>query len=132
MHKSRVAEQKRATVRLRPDEVLFKQQNAPPRYEEADYYFANRNLVCSQDLPSGDLLSALHGYVSNLHDHSGSEDEGPGFWRSMDETALLALGVLLEEAVKETLGKTGDLALVEAVSSEEDEAGAGEDGGAGD
>ena len=103
--------------------MLFKQQNAPPRYEEADYYFAHRELPYNQELPSGDLLSALHKYMSSVHDHDLSqEEEGPGFWKSMDETALVAWGVLLEEAVKETLGETGDLALVEAARSEEDEA----------
>jgi len=31
----------------------------------------------------------------------------------MDETALLAMGILFEEAAAEALGKTGDLALLE-------------------
>jgi hypothetical protein len=31
----------------------------------------------------------------------------------MDETALLAMGILLEEMAKESLGETGDLVLVE-------------------
>jgi hypothetical protein len=39
----------------------------------------------------------------------------------MDETALIAFGVLLEEATRATLGETGHLALVEAATSEEDE-----------
>ncbi|KAJ4344459.1 uncharacterized protein N0V89_012201 [Didymosphaeria variabile] len=121
-------EQKRATLRLRPDEVLFKQQNAPPRYEEADYYFAHRKLPLDQELPSGDLLSALHEYIAELHDHDHSpEEEGPGFLRSMDETALIALGILLEETVKATLGETGHFALVEAARSEENAAFADED-----
>lgn len=40
----------------------------------------------------------------------------------MDETALIALGILLEETVKETLGDTGHLALLEGVRSEEEDA----------
>ncbi|KAF2441317.1 hypothetical protein P171DRAFT_94270 [Karstenula rhodostoma CBS 690.94] len=123
------AEQKRATLRLRPDEVLFKRQSAPPRYEEADYYFAHRTLPPGQALPSGDLLSALHEYIAQLHDRNLPQDkEGPGSWKSMDETALIAFGVLLEEATKATLGETGHLALVEAERSEEDEASVGEAG----
>lgn len=39
----------------------------------------------------------------------------------MDETALIALGILMEEMAKETLGETGDLALVEAAKPEEEE-----------
>ena len=31
----------------------------------------------------------------------------------MDETALIAMGVLMEEMAKESLGETGDLVLVE-------------------
>jgi hypothetical protein len=101
--------------------VLFKKQNAPPRYEETDYYFAHRNLSPDQKLPSGDLLTALHDYISKLTSRSYEEDM-PELWKSMDETALIALGILLEETVKETLGETGDLALLEAARSDEEEA----------
>ncbi|KAK7180572.1 hypothetical protein DPSP01_006406 [Paraphaeosphaeria sporulosa] len=115
-------EQKRATLRLRPDEVLFKQRRAPPRYEEADYYFAHRKLPSSQALPSSDLLSALHEYIAQLYDCNFSQDrKESGSWKSMDETALIAFGVLLEEAMKATLGERGHLALVEAEGSQEDE-----------
>ena len=40
----------------------------------------------------------------------------------MDETALLAMGILLEEAAKEILGESGDLVFVEGdeVDSSED------------
>ena len=31
----------------------------------------------------------------------------------MDETALLAMGILIEEAAKESLGETGDLTFTE-------------------
>ena len=41
--------------------------------------------------------------------------------RSMDETALLAFGVLLEEAGRKTLGKRGDLVFVEGEEREEEE-----------
>jgi hypothetical protein len=40
----------------------------------------------------------------------------------MDETALIALGILIEETTKGELGETGDLALVEAVRSDEEDA----------
>lgn len=113
-------EQKRATQRLRPDEVLFKQRRAPPRYEEADYYFAHRELPRSLGLPSGDLLSALHAYIAQLHDLNSQDEQGSGSWRSMDETALIAFGVLLEEAAKATLGETGHRALLEAERSQQD------------
>jgi hypothetical protein len=104
---------------LRPDEVLFKQSNAPIRYEETDYYFANENLPVGQQLPSGDLLSTLHAYISRLY----SRTEGPDTekaWKCMDETALIAFGILMEETAREVLGDTGDLALTEAADEEEE------------
>jgi hypothetical protein len=45
---------------LRPDELLFKQAKAPIRYEETDYYNAHARLPPNQQLPSGELLSAIH------------------------------------------------------------------------
>jgi len=38
----------------------------------------------------------------------------------MDETALIAFGILLEETAREALGETGDLALTEAADAEEE------------
>lgn len=37
----------------------------------------------------------------------------------MDETALIALGILLDEGVREVLGETGDLAFTEGVREDE-------------
>ncbi|KAF1953879.1 hypothetical protein CC80DRAFT_449747 [Byssothecium circinans] len=115
----KAVEQRRAIQPLRPDEVLFKKANAPTRYEETDYYFAHKRLPDDQKLPDGDLLSALHSYVSKLY----AWKQQPGqrrVWKCMDETALIALGILMEEMAKETLGETGDLALLEAANSEEE------------
>lgn len=36
----------------------------------------------------------------------------------MDETALIAMGILVEEMAKEALGETGDLILVEGVEGD--------------
>lgn len=40
----------------------------------------------------------------------------------MDETALIAFGVLMEELAEEVLGETGDLALVEGAREDEEKA----------
>jgi hypothetical protein len=111
---------------LRPDEVLFKQANAPIRYEETDYYFANESLPAEQQLPTGELLSALHAYVSKLYSRT-EVPEMERVWKCMDETALIAFGILLEETVREVLGETGDLAFTEAADEEEERALASED-----
>lgn len=117
-------EQKRANQPLRPDEVLFKKLSAPTRYEETDYYYAHKNLPSDQKLPSGDLLSALHAYISKLFDRT-EEDGKEKTWKCMDETALIALGILMEEVAKEVMGETGDLALLEAARTDEERAFAG-------
>lgn len=97
---------------LAPDDVLFKTKNAPLRYEEDDVYFAQRYLASHQRLPDSDLLKAVHAYASDFY--SGSlGDQAKMDWRSMDETALLALGILMEEAAADVLGETGDLTFVE-------------------
>lgn len=116
-----ITDPKASRQQLRPDEVLFKQIKAPIRYEETDYYFAHERLPPGQKLPSGDMLSALHAYVSKLY----SMNECPEMekaWKCMDETALIAFGILMEEMANEVLGETGDLAFTEAAVVEEERA----------
>ena len=96
-----------------PEEVLFRRKGAPERYEENDIYFADRYLEPAQKLPDSDLLKALHVYAADFY-AAATEKQGTYDWKSLDETALLALGILIEEAALEALGRTGDLALVEA------------------
>lgn len=97
---------------LRPDEVLFKGSNAPTRYEENDYYFAHDKLPKDQKLPSGDLLSALHAYITKYYARN-EENGNQKVWKCMDETALIALGILMEETAREILGDSGDLVFLE-------------------
>lgn len=104
---------------LRPDEVLFKQANAPVRYEETDYYNAHARLPADKQLPSGELLTAIHAYVSKLYSRTTQGDAQPA-WKCMDETALIAFGILMEETAREILGETGDFAFVEAADEEEE------------
>lgn len=72
------------------------------------------------------MLKAVHGYASHFYEALGHRldssepktarrvDE-----RSMDETALLAFGILLEEAARASLGKDGDLVFTEGVADDE-------------
>ncbi|GME62862.1 hypothetical protein GTA08_BOTSDO03050 [Neofusicoccum parvum] len=97
---------------LPPDEALFSQMHAPPRYEEDGLYSADTHPASYQQLPGSDMVKAVHAYASDFYSASlGSRARGD--WKSMDETALLAIGVLMEEAAADILGKTGDLAFVE-------------------
>jgi len=109
--------------KLAPEEALFKRKNAPARYAEYDIYWANEDLPDGghRHLPDSDLLRSVHGYASRFYEAAAARlgprsvvgtrviDE-----RSMDETALLAFGILLEEAGRDTLGKRGDVVFTEA------------------
>jgi hypothetical protein len=107
-----------------PEEVLFRRRNAPERYAEYDIYHAHeRDLPHSGRgvLPESDLLGVIHAYSSKFYgalDRSQRQMDGRNVdGRSMDETALLAFGILLEEAGKEVLGRRGDLVFTEAAES---------------
>lgn len=106
-----------STTAVAPEEVLFRRKRAPQRYEENDFYFANHHLTPSQQLPDSDLLKTIHAYVSDYYAATTQGGRGRIDFRSMDETALLAMGILLEEAAAEAIGKTGHLALVEREDS---------------
>lgn len=54
----------------------------------------------------------MHSYAADYYGR-GTIDRGLTDEKSMNETALLAFGILLEEAAEQILGSTGDLALVE-------------------
>ncbi|KAJ4396055.1 hypothetical protein N0V93_000271 [Gnomoniopsis smithogilvyi] len=119
---------------LAPEEVLFSRKNAPQRYAENDIYFAHESLPDGgrDALPDSDILKAVHGYASHFYEAlgqlQGSTGRGkarPVDERSMDETALLAFGILLEEAARASLGKHGDLVFTEGVMDVEAE---GDDG----
>ncbi|KAM3553083.1 hypothetical protein ARSEF4850_007080 [Beauveria asiatica] len=110
-----------------PDEVLFRRKDAPTRYAEHDVYYAHeRELPRSGRgvLPESDLLKAIHDYSGRFYGcmrrranpaaQSYNVDEA-----SMDETALLAFGILLEEAGRDVLGKRGDMVFTEGVEPED-------------
>ncbi|QPC77478.1 hypothetical protein HYE68_008230 [Fusarium pseudograminearum] len=107
-------------VPLAPDEVLFRRKDAPERYLEHDIYYSHeRDLPRGGQgvLPESDLLKAIHAYASSYYSARNRErqaiDDRNVTDRSMDETALLAFGILLEEAGKEVLGRRGDLVFTE-------------------
>ncbi|OAA62420.1 hypothetical protein SPI_03960 [Niveomyces insectorum RCEF 264] len=133
---------------LAPDEALFRSVHAPPRFEETDTYFAHADLDARGGvLPDSDLLVAVHQYASAFYE-AGRFTERPGERRrrrrkrrrqdggkpashttkthpgrllderSLDETALLALGILLEEAGRAALGRDGDLVFTEGAEEE--------------
>jgi hypothetical protein len=110
---------------LRPAEALFKREGgargeslpaSDPRVTMTDekmeeMYSWTRHLPSELELPEGELLEAIHAYASDFY---GAQRDGMDVMGSnMDGTALLALGILLEEVAREQLGEDGDLALLE-------------------
>ncbi len=96
---------------LAPHEVLLRRTNAPIEVP-LTYYNADANLSPDQRLPQSDLLKAIHTYASDFYSMA-THDKGKCDFRSLNETALLAMGILLEEAALEVLGENGDMVLVE-------------------
>lgn len=124
---------------LSAQQVLFQRTGAPTIYAERvdEYNFAAR--LPRGAIPDSDLLKALHTYASDFYgrtyDPRGHRikrrrkvkcDNGAEGvrakkerlracqdFKSMDETALLAMGVLMEEMMRESVGETGDLAFTQ-------------------
>lgn len=69
-------------------------------------------MTSEQKLPDSDLLKAIHAYASDFYGRA-STNRGLLDFESLDETALLGLGILLEEMAEHVLGDTGDLAFIE-------------------
>lgn len=92
-----------------PEEVLFRRRGAPNRHEEDDFYWADRNLAPGIELPDSDLLKAVHAYAAGFYGRTG----GAADFSSLDETALMAVGVLLEEWAEVVLGEKGHEVFVE-------------------
>jgi hypothetical protein len=92
----------------------------PVRYEETDRYFAHESLPPDRPLPSSDLLESVHAYTSDFYDNATRGSGGADYF-SMNGKSLMFVGILLEELAKESLGKTGDLVLVEGEDLTDDE-----------
>ncbi|KAI1112663.1 hypothetical protein F5Y14DRAFT_420990 [Nemania sp. NC0429] len=110
---------------LSPEEVLFRRLGAPVRYAEKDIYQAHEDLPDGGRgiLPDSDLLKSIHSYASRFYGDLPANKQTTGgatgkgvSEQSMDETALLAFGILLEEASCEVLGEDGDLVFTEGLT----------------
>ncbi|KAI8629928.1 hypothetical protein F5Y19DRAFT_63892 [Xylariaceae sp. FL1651] len=110
-HHRRHAPDSRRDPTLAPEEVLFKRSGAPVRFAEKDIYHSHEGLCDGgrHILPDSDMLKAIHSYAGHFYGANVIDE------RSMDETALLAFGILLEETSREVLGKKGDLVFTEGI-----------------
>ncbi|KAF2405470.1 hypothetical protein EJ06DRAFT_468074 [Trichodelitschia bisporula] len=98
------------------DEVLFRRPLMPDRYGEDDVYSrAYRQLDRPEQIPESDLTKALHQYASDFYSLSKLKHREVSYG-SLDETAMLAMGILIEEAAEMALGETGHSSLIEGES----------------
>ena len=96
---------------LKPEEVLLRRVDAPSGVTR-QYYNADESLKPDCILPDAEVVTALHKYAADYYS-AHAHGEPNHNYRSLDETALMAFGILLEEAAAEALGETADMVLVE-------------------
>ncbi|KAK5461223.1 hypothetical protein LTS15_003286 [Exophiala xenobiotica] len=100
-----------ALLPVAPEDYLLQQTRIPAEIFN-DNHDVGGELAAARQLPESEMLKAIHTYASDLY-NSATMNKGSYDFRSLDETALIAVGILLEEAVKEALGETGDMVFVE-------------------
>ncbi|KAJ4505960.1 hypothetical protein HRR83_008475 [Exophiala dermatitidis] len=96
---------------LAPEDVLLRSTRIPAQ-RILDSYDAVGDLPSSEKLPDSELLKAVHAYASDCYS-CATREGGRYDYHSLDETALIAVGILLEEAVRGALGENGDMVFVE-------------------
>jgi hypothetical protein len=102
----------KSTRSLAPDEVLWRKTSMDAE-DFQKVYAKERNLHDSDvDLPDSELLKAIHAYASDYYSRA-TPGHGTHDFCSMDGSALMALGFLLEATIENSLGENGDMALVE-------------------
>lgn len=95
-----------------PEDYLLRRTNIPSDVLEKSYASVEQ-AISSGKLPDSEILKAVHAYASDFYFSTSRRGQDKVDTRSLDETALIAVGVLLEEAVREALGENGDMVFVE-------------------
>ena len=95
-----------------PVEYYFDKKRVKTGDEDEDSRLYWRRDVEKHTLPSSELLWTVHRHATKFF-----EEKGENHMKFMDESALLAIGVLLEETMKQSLGKDGHRAFLEREES---------------
>jgi hypothetical protein len=93
---------------LAPEEILLRSMGHAAIKQDNNEQHPNEEDL---ELPQPELLMAAHAYASDYYSATTS-NRGQSDLRSLDGSALIAVGILLEEAARELLGENGDMALV--------------------
>jgi hypothetical protein len=84
-----------------------RQAEVAPEQEHRQF---GAHLQSRHALPPSDLLKAIHTHAS---DYYGMMEDSEDDFQSMDETALICMGILMEESAREILGETGFSPFIE-------------------
>lgn len=84
-------------------------------YLQEKYRIGNFDFQTPENLPDSRLLEALHAYAADYIAKSGKL----AAFGSMDESALLALGILVEEYIDTIIGKEGHLSYAKKKGPDE-------------
>jgi hypothetical protein len=103
---------------LKAEEVLLRRVDAPYGVTR-EYYNADESLKPIQRLPDTEMAKTVHQYAADYYS-AHVHGELNHNYKSLDETALLAFAILMEEATVESLGEDGDMVLVEPEGLEDD------------
>lgn len=96
---------------LAPEEVLIRRPHHLNNKMKGEPYFAHEHLPRTMRMPPSDMLTAIHAYAADWYKY-GMQIFKP-VYRSMDESALLAFGILAEELAKDKLGTVGHRVLLD-------------------
>ncbi|KAK6497878.1 hypothetical protein TWF481_012277 [Arthrobotrys musiformis] len=92
------------------DEILFHNPSNPSFVLPDSVKNILEDQKVTGNLPDSDLLKVVHRYVAEFFAAKGWDEV---MTRSMDESAMLAIGVILEEYCREMIGKDGDMVFAE-------------------
>jgi hypothetical protein len=101
-----------STRPLAPEEILLRSIGDAAIDQDRRNQNGNHPRDDDLNLPKPELLMAAHAYASDYYS-SATTNRGQIDFRSLDGSALVAVGILLEEAARASLGQNGDMALVE-------------------
>lgn len=113
LRRTRPSDQPRVRFAASPDRALAARLNVP--IESIPVHDDDNN-----PLPKGDLLNAIHGFVSTYFHEKEALEGMNGLMKCMDASALLVLGMLVEEFVDELIGENGHFMLATENCEESD------------
>lgn len=117
---------------LSPEEILYQRKTIQKRFDsfeafERAYFDAQSSATDPRTgetrLPDSDLLVAIFEYARQFYasieeSTEGERERGMECWGSLNGSALIAMGILLEEMCKAELGVTSGLAMMEGARAD--------------